>query len=146
MQVAALLFPVTLLLVSCASQPQRPAGQIEVLATSRGQPLEGAACTVQTLSGNWSVQTPGIVNVGEPNGDLRVVCNHATHRASEVWIRAPGGAYAPGGTRVGVGVGGGFGGYRSGGVSLGFGFPLATGRPRYPSQVVVEMTPLQANP
>ncbi len=145
MRVAALFFVVPLL-ASCASQPQRPAGQIDVLSTSRGQPLEGADCIVQTLSGNWNVQTPGVVNVGEPNGDLRVVCNHPSYRTSEVWIRASGGAYAPGGTRIGVGVGGGFGGYRSGGMSLGFGFPLGGARPRYPTQVVVDMTPLQANP
>ena len=42
---------------------------------------------------------------------------------------------------VGVGVGGGFGGYSSMGVTLGFGFP-AGGSDDYPPQIVVDMTPL----
>lgn len=131
------------LLAACASQPQRPAGQIDIAATSQGKPLDGADCVARTLSGSWNVQTPGIVNVGEANGDLQVVCNHPGFRTSEVIIRAP--ATGPGGTHVSVGVGGGFGGYHSGGMSLGFGFPIVPARPPYPAKVVVDMTPLNTS-
>ena len=145
MRAAVPLFPV-LLLAACSSQPKLPEGQVDVRATSGGQPVDGAECTVQTLSGSWTVTAPAVVTVGEPNGDLRVACKHPSYRTSEVIIRAPGSGYAPGGTRVGVGVGGGFGGYSGVGVSLGLGFPLLAGRPRYPSTVVVEMTPLASTP
>lgn len=132
----------SLLLAACASQPQRPEGLIDVLTTARGQPLAGAECTVQTEGGSWTLQTPGVVNVGAASGDLGVVCNRAGHRTSEVIIRAPGSSNLPGGTRVGVGVGGGFGRSSGVGLSLGLGFPFGTSRIRYPAQVVVDMTPL----
>lgn len=135
-----LVFP--LLLAACASQPQRPPGQIEILSTTRGQPLAGAYCAVGTGAGSWTVQTPATVNVGEPRGDLRVVCEREGYRSSEVVIRGGAAGYGPGSSRVGVGVGSGMR-YGSGvGVSLGFGFPLASGSPRYPAQVVIDMVPL----
>jgi hypothetical protein len=131
------------LLCACASAPQRPEGQIEILTTAQGTPLSGAECTVDTASGSWKVVTPAIANVGEPRGDLRVVCNRAGYRSSEVQVRVPGSGYVPGSTRVGVGVGGGTWGSHSGlGISLGFGFPLGGASPaRYPAQVLVDMTP-----
>ncbi len=132
----------SLLLAACASRPQRPEGQIDILATARGQPLAGAECTVQTDAGSWTLQTPATVDVGQPRGDLWVVCNRDGYRTSEVIIRAPGNAGAAGGTRVGVGVGGGFGRSSGVGVSLGLGLPFGSTRARYPSQVVVDMTPL----
>ncbi len=138
----AALFVFPLLLAACASQPQRPPGQIEIQSTTRGQPLEGARCAVETGAGSWTVQTPATVNVGEPRGDLRVVCQRDGYRSSEVVIRGGAGGYGPGSSRLGVGVGSGIG-YGSGvGLSLGFGFPLASGRFQYPAQVVVEMVPL----
>lgn len=141
---ALMLFP--LLLAACASQPQRPPGQIEILSTTRGQSLPGANCVAETGAGSWTLQTPATINVGEPRGDLRVVCQRDGYRSSEVVIRGGAGGAGTGGSRVGVGVGSGVGsgvGYRSGvGLSLGFGFPLASGRSRYPAQVIVEMVPL----
>ncbi len=138
----AALVAFTAVLAGCASQPQRPEGLIAIEASALGKPLAGANCTAGTLSGSWSVQTPGTVNVGTPNGDLQVVCNHPGYRTSEVIIRAAAAAGAPGGTRVSVGMGGGFGGYRGGGMSLGFGFPIVSSRPQYPARVVVDLTPL----
>ncbi len=144
----AVLPVVAFLLAACASQPQRPPGQIEILSTTRGQPLAGARCAVDTGAGSWTVQTPATVNVGEPRGDLRVVCQRDGYRSSEVVIRGGAGGYGPGASRVGVGVGSGIGagsgiGFGSGvGLSLGFGFPLASARSRYPAQVVVDMVPL----
>lgn len=137
-----LAFTAPVLLGACSSTPQRPEGQIEILTTAQGAPLTGAECTVDTGGGSWKLVTPATVNVGEPRGDLRVVCQRAAYRASEVLVRAPGG-YMPGSTRVGVGVGGGFGGHSGVGLSLGFGFPLGGSRPRYPAQVVLDMTPEQ---
>ena len=138
-RLAALVISASVL-AGCASQPQRPEGLVELATTSLGKPLSGAECTVRTLSGSWTVQTPGAVNVGTPNGDLQVVCNHPGYRTSEVIIRAPVAAGASG-TRVSVGVGGGFGGYSGGGMSLGIGFPVLPSRPHYPASVVVDMTP-----
>lgn len=132
------------LLCGCASAPQRPEGQIEILTTAQGTPLSGAECTVETASGSWKVVTPATANVGEPRGDLRVICNRAGYRSSEVQVRVPGSGYVPGSTRVGVGIGGGTWGSHSGlGISLGFGFPLGgnSSRARYPAQVLVDMTP-----
>lgn len=140
--IAALCMLLTLL-VSCASQPSPPAGQLQVLSTAQGKPLTGAACVVSNLSGSWNVQTPATVMVGDPNGDLRVACEHSGYRSSEVIYRMPGDGVSKSGTRVSVGVGGGSFGSASGvGVSMGIGFPLGTVRQRYPSQLTVDLTPL----
>ena len=131
------------LLVSCASQPSVPAGQLQVVSTAQGKPLIGAACVVSNLSGSWNVQTPATVMVGEPNGDLRVVCDHPGYRASEVIYRLPGSSVGSGGPRVSVGVGGGSFGSASGmGMSMGIGFPLGSVRQRYPAQLTVDLSPL----
>jgi hypothetical protein len=70
-----------------------------------------------------------------------VVCNKEGYRTSEVVFRRSSNPGLLSASGVGVGVGGGFGGHTSMGVSLGFGFPLSSGRTTYPSQVVVDMTP-----
>lgn len=114
-----------------------------MLSTAQGKPLTGAACVVTNLSGSWNVQTPAIVEVGEPKGDLRVVCEHPGYRSSEVIYRIPGGTVSNSGTRVSVGVGGGSFGSASGmGVSMGIGLPLGSVRQRYPAQLTVDLTPL----
>ncbi len=143
MRWTALVF-FSLLLAACASRPQRPEGLIDILSTARGQPLAGAECTLQTDAGSWTLQTPGSIDVGQPRGDLWVVCNRDGYRTSEVIIRAPGNAGPLGGTRVGVGVGGGLGRSSGVGVSLGMGIPFGLLRTRYPSRVVVDMTPLSS--
>lgn len=137
-----LLLPVPLLLSACATNPPFD-GRVEILSTARDQPLEGADCVVATDTGSWSVRTPGHAQVGTPNGDLRVVCNKAGYRTSEVIHRNDAAPRGSGATRVGVGIGGGSGGYGGVGVSLGFGFPVAGARGDYPSRVTVDMTPLQ---
>lgn len=134
---------VVTLLISCASQPSAPAGQLQVVSTAQGKPLIGAACVVSNLSGSWNVQTPATVMVGEPNGDLRVICDHPGYRASEVIYRLPGSSVGSGGPRVSVGVGGGSFGSASGmGMSMGIGFPLGSVRQRYPAQLTVDLSPL----
>ena len=132
-------FSLAVMLASCASMAPFD-GRIEIRTTAQSQPLQDAQCEVETGAGKWTVSTPGLVQVGKPQGDLSVVCHKEGYRSSEVVFRRSAGA--PGGSSVGVGVGGGFGGYSSVGVSLGFGFPLSSGRGSYPSQVVVDMTPL----
>ena len=139
----SLMLPLMASLSGCVATPPYD-GRVEILTTSREQPLAGADCVVTTDAGSWTVQTPAHANVGDPNGDLRVVCNKAGYRTSEVIHRNPSGrGLNSSGTRVGVGIGGGTGGYSGVGVSLGFGFPLTGRRNDYPSQVTVDMTPLQ---
>ena len=139
----SVMFPVLLALSGCATTPPFD-GRVEILTTSREQALTGADCVVTTDAGSWTVQTPGYATVGDPNGDLRVVCNKAGYRTSEVIHRSrTGRGLNSSGTRVGVGVGGGLGGYSGVGVSLGFGFPLTGTRNDYPSQVTVDMAPQQ---
>jgi hypothetical protein len=83
-----------------------------------------------------------MVMLGEPSGDLRVVCNHPGYRSSEVIYRLPVEALSNSGTRFSVGVGGGSFGTSSGvGVSMGFGFPLGSSKQRYPAQLTVDLTP-----
>lgn len=126
---------ISLLLTACAGlQPY--SGKIAILTTTKSQPLDDASCVVETGAGRWTVQTPGIVTVGQPAGDLRVVCTKAGYRASEVIHRHSGSS----GSRVGVGVAGGSGGGM--GISLGMGIPVSGWRNDYPQQVVVDMTPL----
>ena len=132
-----------LLASGCATKPPFD-GRVEILTTSRDQTLTGADCVVTTDAGSWTVQTPGHATVGDPSGDLRVVCNKAGYRTSEVIHRSRAGrGLNASGTRVGVGVGGGLGGYSGVGVSLGFGFPLTGTASDYPSQVTVDMAPQQ---
>ena len=138
----SVMFPVLLALSGCVTTPPFD-GRVEILTTSREQALTGADCVVTIDAGSWTVQTPGYATVGDPNGDLRVVCNKSGYRTSEVIHRHSGAGRRPGATRVGVGIGGGSGGYSGVGVSLGFGFPLAGVRSDYPSRVIVDMTPLQ---
>ncbi len=134
------VLPLLIVLASCASTVA-PDGRIEILTRAQSQPLSGAQCEVDTGAGKWTVSTPGWVQIGQPQGDLRVVCNKDGYRSSEVVFRRGSTGGVPGATRVGVGMGGGFGGYSGVGISLGFGFPLSSGRTSYPSQVVVDMTP-----
>lgn len=142
---AAWLAPVLmmcLLLSGCAVTPSFD-GRIEILSTSRDKALTDAECVVSTDAGSWTVNTPGYADVGTAQGDLRIVCNKAGYRTSEVIHRNRTARLSPGGTRVGVGIGGGRGTYSGVGVSMGFGFPLGGARSDYPSQVTVDMTPLQ---
>ena len=141
MRIALLML--TAMVAACATDAADPSaqGNVEVIAASGGQQLDGASCTVNTASRRWEVRPPAVVQVGGPDGDLSVVCNKAGFRSSEVHYRPSpygGGAYP----NVGVGIGGGSGG---GGVGLGFGlnFPIGGARAGgvYPQRIVVEMTP-----
>lgn len=136
----AVLLP--LLLAACATSPNTPAGSIELVTTVKGKSFAGASCVVSNLAGRWPVQTPATVVVGEPNGDLRVVCEHPGYRSSEVLYRLPASGLGNSATRVSVGVGGGSFGSASGvGVSLGIGLPLGSMRQSYPARVTVDLTP-----
>ena len=128
----------SLLLMSCAGLPAY-SGKLTVLTTTKSQPLDGADCVVETGAGRWTVQTPGLVTVGQPAGDLHVVCNKAGYRTSEVIHRNPGSRGSN--HRIGVGIGGGSGGGGRG-ISLGMGFPMLGWRNDYPDQVVVDLSPL----
>jgi hypothetical protein len=130
-------------LSGCATTPPFD-GRVEILTTSRDQPLSGADCVVTTNAGSWTVETPGYATVGDPHGDLRIVCNKTGYRTSELIHRSRAGrATSADGARIGVGVGGGFGGYSGVGVSLGIGLPVGGARGDYPSQVTVDLAPLK---
>lgn len=127
-----LLLPVAI--AACATTGSSGRG-ISIETSAAGQSLPGANCTVRTDSGSWNVVTPASVNPGGVNGNLRVVCNKDGYRTSEV-IYKPTRSY---GSSVGVGVGGGSGNV---GVGVGIGVPISMGGGGYPSEVVLEMTPL----
>lgn len=109
-------------------------GGIAVETASGGQPIAGANCTVNTNSGSWDVTTPGTASVGSASGDLRVICNKAGYRTSEMVFKPSG----PLGSSVGLGVGGGGGNV---GVGVGLNFPVRLGGGSYPSKVTVNMNP-----
>ncbi len=133
MRYAVLL--ISLGLAACAT-PSTDSG-VEIQTTHAGQTIVDAECTVTTDAGSWKVKTPGTAPIGAPRGDLRVVCNKAGYRTSEVLYRATPG---PGSSNMSVGIGGGTGGSRVG-VGFGFGFPIGQGGASYPSRIVVEMNP-----
>lgn len=131
-------------LLGCATQADNPnTGNIEILATSQGQAVQDARCTVNTATRHWDdVRPPTVVPVGAPDGTLRVACRKPGLRDSEVVYQPSPYSYA-GNPNVGVGVGGGSGG---GGVGVGFGFnfPIGGGAGPiggYPARIMVEMTP-----
>jgi hypothetical protein len=121
-----------LALTACATGGPGRDG-ITVETTAAGQPLAGANCAVQTNSGSWNVVTPGVVNVGATNGDLRVVCEKAGYRTSELLFQP----VSRTGSSLGIGMGGGGGNV---GVGVGLSFPLMSGA-TYPSRVTIDMRP-----
>jgi hypothetical protein len=130
MRYAIWLLP--LVLAACAT-PGADKG-IEIETTHAGKAITDAQCTVTTDAGSWQVTTPGTAPVGTPSGDLRVVCDKAGYRTSEVVYRA-----TPGTSNMSIGIGGGTGGRV--GVGFGFGIPIGQGRTTYPSRIVVDMNP-----
>jgi hypothetical protein len=128
-----LLYLLPFVLVACATSGTGN-GNIAIETTAGGQSVPGANCTVNTNSGRWNVVTPATAPVGSASGDLRVLCNKAGYRASEVVYRPS----TPTNSNVGLGIGGGSGNV---GVGLGFGIPIGLGGGRYPSTITVEMSP-----
>jgi hypothetical protein len=130
-----LLYILPVILSACASVEQGN-GNVSIQAVSAGQAVPDADCQVSTYAGRWNVTTPGTVPVGSPNGDLRVLCNKAGYRASEV-VYAP--SYGSSGSSIGLGIGG--IGSRVG-AGIGLGVPIGGGnRGGYPSTITVEMNP-----
>ena len=74
-----------LLLGGCASTA--PVTAIMVETAARGQPLVGAACTAVIGASRWDLVTPATIIVGDASGALRVVCNMAGFRTSELIFR-----------------------------------------------------------
>jgi hypothetical protein len=128
-----LLYVLPFALAACATSGTGN-GNIAIETTAGGQSLPGASCIVTTNSGRWNVVTPATAPVGSASGDLRVLCNKAGYRASEVVYRPS----TPTNSNVGLGIGGGSGNV---GVGLGFGIPIGLGGGRYPSTITVEMNP-----
>lgn len=132
-------YPVLLLslaLAACATTGPEQRG-ILIETTARGEPLAGTPCTVSTAAGQWNIVTPVRLDVGEPSGDLRVVCERKGFRTAETIHRgfAPTGA----GPTVGFGIGG---GSRHTGASIGMSVPFGRTAVQYPARVRVDMNPL----
>lgn len=128
-----LILLLSITLAACATSGSS-GGSIAIETYSRGQPLPGVNCIVNTGSGSWNVVTPATVPVGSASGDLRVVCNKAGYRTSELLFRPS----SASGSSLGVGVGGGSGHV---GVGVGMSVPIILGRDGYPSRVSVDMNP-----
>ncbi len=136
-----LILALPLALAACASTEPREEG-IAVETVSRNQVVHGASCVVSNGNGSWQVVTPGRVDTGGVNGDLRVVCDKSGYRTSEFLFRPSAYPVAGSGTSLGVGLGS-FG--RRVGGSVGFSVPLGGfggSSGSYPSRVAVEMSPL----
>lgn len=74
-----------LLLGGCASTASVP--RILVETAARGQPLAGVACTAVIGTQRWDLTTPATIVVGDASGELRIVCNMAGFRTSELIFR-----------------------------------------------------------
>lgn len=137
-----LILALPMVLAACASTEPVADKGITVETVSRQQVINGAECVVSNGNGSWKVTTPGTVNPGGANGDLRVVCNKAGYRTSEFLFRPTNYPVASSGTSLGIGVGG---GGRSVGGGIGFSLPIG-GRSgnngNYPPRVTVELSPL----
>lgn len=108
-------------------------GVVSIETATNGQPLPGASCSVTTGAGNWNVTTPATAPIGSASGDLRIICNKAGYRTSEVIYRPS----SPMNSNIGIGVGSG----GRVGVGLGLGFPIGLGGSGYPSRITVDMSP-----
>lgn len=131
-----LVYILPLILGACASVGNND-GNVAIETASNGQTVQGANCVLSNNTGRWEITTPGSAPVGSPDGTLRVLCNKAGYRASEVVYQPSYGGYS--GASVGLGVG--HIGNRSGG-GIGIGVPIGGyGRGGYPSTITVEMSP-----
>ncbi len=129
MRYAMLLLP--LVLGACATGFGD--NKVSIVTAGNGQQFGGASCTVLTNSDRWTVTTPATLTI-PANGELRVVCNKAGYRMSEV--RLP--PFGQSGSNMGVGLGGGSGAV---GMGVGFSLPIGTGGGSYPPRIVVDMYP-----
>ncbi len=129
-----LILLLAIALAACASTGSGGHDGLAVETVSRGQAVAGANCTVSTGSASWNVVTPATVPIESAGGDLRVVCNKAGYRTSELILKPS----SPVGSSMGVGVGGGSGNV---GVGVGLNFPIRLGGGGYPSRVSVELNP-----
>jgi len=127
---AGLLVP--LLLIGCASTGPNN-GQVYIASAENGQEFGGASCTVLNNTQSWNIVTPTTLSIGGANGELRVVCNRAGYRTSEVRLPP---ISSGSGSNVGVGLGGGTGAV---GLGLGFRLPISSGGGYYPARVIVNM-------
>lgn len=129
-------YPILLLAITLGACATAGSGgrTLSVDTVSRGQSLAGANCTVSAGGTSWQVVTPATVPIDGAGGDLRVVCDKAGYRTSELIVKPS----SPVGSNMGVGVGGGSGNV---GVGVGLNFPISLGGGGYPSRVTVELNP-----
>ena len=132
-----------LLSILCLSGCATVSGSgMQIDTVSQGQALPGANCNVSSAGQTWSVTTPAMVTLPNRYGDLRVVCDKAGYRTSELILQdVPGGGYGWPGSSLGVGISGGSGGRV--GMGVGLSFPFFMGQGGMPRRVTIEMNPQQ---
>ena len=82
----ALTLGVAVCVMGCTTTaPDIPGVLIETAA--RGQPLTGVACTAVIDNTRWDMVTPAMISLGDARDALRIVCNHAGYRTSELIFR-----------------------------------------------------------
>jgi len=126
----------TLLLSACATGPVNSGLQVETV--SAGQALAGANCVVSHGGQSFTVLTPATVPVNSSGGDLRVWCEKAGYRTSELVLQA---GVSNGWWGPSVGLGLSSGGYGRTGLGLGLSFPFFSPVRSTPGRVTVEMSP-----
>jgi hypothetical protein len=138
-----LILAMPLMLAACASTEQVTTPGVTVETVSRQQVIPGANCVVSNGNGSWQLTTPGTVNPGAVNGDLRVVCNKDGYRTSEFLFRPTNYPVASSGTTVGIGLGS-WGSNVGGGIGISMPIGGSSGRynGNYPPRVTVDMSPL----
>lgn len=131
-----ILFAV-MLMSGCATGP---GGGMQIDTVSQGQALPGATCVVSTGGESFSVVTPATVTLPPRSGDLRIVCDKAGFRSSELLLQDLAGSVTgwPG-SNVGIGIAGGSGGRV--GMGVGLSFPFGVGPGGNPRRVTIEMNP-----
>ncbi|MBI1892084.1 MAG: hypothetical protein HYS18_15675 [Burkholderiales bacterium] len=134
MRYLPLMLPVVV--AACATTGNE-GNRITVETTSKNQVIAGANCIASNNTASWNIVTPGTIDTGEANGDLRIVCSKAGYRTSEFIFRP---SPQSSGSSLGLGLGGG-GGHVGGRV--GFAIPIGGNRGgTYPPKVTIDMSPV----
>lgn len=91
----AVIIPLTLLLVGCASVTGSNMQPVSITAIHNGDEVEGAKCSLMNDKGSWYATTPGSVTIQKSYGDMTVTCKKkgtptgvlaiASHSNGGVW-------------------------------------------------------------
>jgi len=131
-----------LTLAGCANTNKND-GQVSIATAENGQLFEGVACTVRNDAQSWDIVTPATLDIGEVNGELRIVCNKAGYVSADVRLAPGPSGSGSSGPSVNLGLGGASGGIGSiigAGLGLTLPFGLSSSGGHYPPMITVDMT------